>query len=381
MNPGQPSVAILEGLCRDGHARVRESWALDGPSSSGLWWRGSATEVVSTPALLRLARRLANDAERVGVVLATEKRFRQPWLRLQAARLRSLGSRGDLAGLCREIDTLGAAAPALRALVDLADAEPTTSAALELSLFGAPADQPAAAPALLRVLGASAPLVEGGQGRPAPPLAPAALPAVDPNWVAGRLLQAPSDDVAPSRFVLNGRVGSCEGDRMAWVLSTPWATLLAVLVFTMEAWAAERQGGLELELSAAHLQQFSRPPAVQVVVTLSDGREILCGTLGELCLRTLDALDMALVPALDADEVNRRLGDMIAELLRAGIWTWRSDERTRYVIGEAFGFDCYRGDGHRHIYLGAERLSQTLRGVAVTWAQSRADQPEREAAA
>lgn len=377
----EPSMPALASLFSDGCARVPERWNLNGPGQTGLWWRSSRSEVVATPALLRLATWLPKDGERMGLLLATEPRYRDCWLDIEAARLMDLGERGDEVSLCREIDVLGAAAKALVGRVRNVSRPKSGETATELALFGAPADQPAAAPGLLRVLGLSASLVEGGQGVPVPALSPVDERDPEINWVAGRLLQAPSPDARGSSGVLSGALQPCGDDRMQWVLETPWMTFLAVLAFTVEAWAAERQGGMQLELAPQHVQRFARPPESQVVVTLIDGREILCGTLGELCLRTLDALGMALVPVVDIAGLNQRLGAVIAELLRAAVWAWKPEARTRYVIGESFSFDCYRGVGHRYICLGSERLSQALRSVAVTWARTRADGSPAEAAA
>ena len=373
MTIGQPSVAPLERLFVDGHAKVPSAWELEGPTRAGLWWRASSNEGVATPALLRMASSLSSRAERAGLLLATEPRFRDSWSQLEAARLRALGERGDLDGLCRRITALGGNAASIKRFVNEARLAPTPYAALELGVFGAPADQPAAAPGLARVLGSTAPVVEGGAAAPAAP-----LPAVDPrdvevNWVPGRVLQAPGAEAVASPWVLSGAAPACGSDRMAWVLGTPWVTFMSVLAFTMEAWAAERQGGLELELDAAHIQQFSRPPAVHVVVTLADGREVLCGTLGLFSLRVLDGLGMALVPSLTTAALDQQLSDVIAALLKAGVWAWKPEARTRYVIGDRFAFDCYRGEGHRYIFLGSDRLSQVLRSVAITWARALTD--------
>lgn len=378
----EPSVAALMSLFTEGTARVPEVWSLTGPERTGLWWR-AGQEVVGTPLLLRLAARMSGEGERVGLLLATEERFRGPWIDLTAARLVDLGRRGRGDELCRQISELGAAAGVLRKRVAEASMMPTPHTSLELALYGAPADQPASAPKLLRVLGRTAALVEGGQGVEAHP-----LPLVDPhdptnNWVAGRLIQAPGGGAPAGTAVLAGAVPGCADPsngpaRMAWVLRTPWATLLSVLAFTAEAWAAERQGGVVLELSNRLVEQVARPPRVDVVVTLLDGQEVLCGTLGELCLRALDALGMAVVPTIDPTDLDRLLGSVVAELLRAGVWRFRADERTRYEIGESFGYDCYRGEGHRHIFLGSETLSQTLRGVAVSWAKTRVEHAGRE---
>jgi hypothetical protein len=380
------SISALAELFSRGHARVPESWELNGPTQAGFWWRASGPEVVATPLLLRRASQVLTDGERVGLLLATEPRYREPWLEITAARLADLGRRGEVAELCRQIDVLGATASALRDRAGRARLAASPHGPLELALFGAPADQSAAAPGLLRVLGHTAALVEGGQGIALAPLRP-----VDPrdpsiNWTRGRLIQGPGVDAPGGTAVLRGAVMPCanpddQAARMAWVLETPWVALLAVLVFTAEAWEAERLGGLELELPGCHIQHFAQPPQIDVVVTLADGQEVLCGTLGELCLRVLDALGMAVVPPVDADELDRRLARIVSELLRTGVWTFTPEAPTRYLIGEGFGFDCYRGEGHRYVYLSAEDLSEMLRGVAVAWAKARVQGASREVTA
>jgi len=161
-------------------------------------------------------------------------------------------------------------------------------------------------------------------------------------------------------------------DRMHWVLHTPWLTLLAVLGFTAEAWAAERRGGVQLELPLAAVQTYGAPSRVDVVVTLPDGQEVLCGSLGELCIRAIDALAMAIVPPTTPAELDLSLTPVIAHLLREGVWTWKPDARPRYVISDDFSRSCYGGLGHRAIYLSGESLSETLRSVCVAWARSKA---------
>jgi hypothetical protein len=357
---------------------VPADWELHGPERAGFTWRvdGSA-EVVATPALMRVAAQLPTEGEAVGALLATESRFRTQWLDLEAARLRDLGMREAVPSLCEAIDAVGLAAAALRGRVADARLAPTGHAALEQTLFGGPADQPIAALPLRRAIAVTAPHVEGGLGALAP-----ALPAVHPkdlsvNWIPGRLLQPPATMIRdPGTAVLAGHVPACGDDRIGWVLGTPWVTLLAVLVFTAEAWAAERYGGVQLELPMEHVTAFGAPPRVAVVVTLADGREVLCGSLGELCLRALDALGMALVPPTRPAALDLALAPVLAELLRAGVWSWQPDARPRYSISDGFSVDCYRREGHRFIYRAGEQLSQTLRSVCVAWARARLGEPE-----
>lgn len=386
MTASSPSISALAELFSRGHARVPESWELTGPTGVGFWWRARGQEVVGTPLLLWYAQQVSTEGERVGLLLATEPRYREPWLEVTAVRLADLGRRGELAELCRQIEVLGAAASTLKNRIGGARLTASPYATLELALFGAPADQSAAIPGLLRVLGQTAALVEGGQGIAPQPLWP--VDSRDPsiNWTRGRLIQGPGVDAPGGSAVLRGAVKPCgnpqdKATRMAWVLETPWVTLLAILAFTAEAWEAERQGGLQLELPARYVYDFVQPSQIEVVVTLADGQEVLCGTLGELCLRVLDALGMAVVPPTDVEELDRQLGYIVPELLRTGVWAFRPEARTRYFIGEAFSFDCYRGEGHRYIYLSAEDLSQTLRDVAVAWAKARVERASREVTA
>lgn len=376
--PAAPSLSALVGLLRDGHARVPASWELDGPVAAGLFWRaGEGAEVIATPALVRLAEALTTEGEALGALLATEPRYRDPWLRLEAARLRDLGQRGEFAALCDAIHAIGPAAGVLRERLSDARLAPTGQAALELALFGGSADQPMAALPLRRALAATAPFIEGGRGVPQSELPAMDLADLAVNWVTGRLLQAPIPAAgAAGAAVLSGHVVPCESDRMTWVLATPWITLLAVLGFTAEAWAAERRGGVQLELPIAAVQSFGAPPRIDVVVTLPDGREVLCGSLGELCLRVLDAIGMAMVPPTRANALDLALAPVVAALLRAEVWIWQPDARPRYVISDGFSLDCYRGLGHRAICLAGEGLSQSLRSVCVAWARSRLGEAE-----
>ena len=91
-----------------------------------------------------------------------------------------------------------------------ANLQSTSYQALEMALFGASAEQAFVWPKLLRVIGATAELVEGKLGHPL-----AALPTVAPldpkrTWFNGRLLQLPIVDEITShelKFVLDGNCG------------------------------------------------------------------------------------------------------------------------------------------------------------------------------
>jgi len=81
--------------------------------------------------------------------------------------------------------------------------------------------------------------------------------------------------------------------RLRWVLYRSWALLLAQVVFTQEAWAAEQNAGLlGLELADDQENRFDAPTRVNVVVTRPTGEEIDCRTLGELIQRVLRQLGL-----------------------------------------------------------------------------------------
>lgn len=120
-------------------------------------------------------------------------------------------------------------------------------------------NQAIATPKLIRVLGAIAPLIEGGQGHPAPSLPPVDRQDPSQNWIKGRLIKLPdvaSADYSPARSlsphsVLSGSLADYQppdpdipgADTMYWVLARPWCFLLGQIVFTQEAWSAERITG------------------------------------------------------------------------------------------------------------------------------------------
>jgi hypothetical protein len=173
---------------------------------------------------------------------------------------------------------------------------------------------------------------------------------------------------------LDDRVG--EGDAMLWALQRPWAFLLGQLVFTQEAWDAERvAGGITFELEPAHVPLFQRPPCVEVVVTLPGGEEVRCGTLGELVLQMLGQLGVTVLahrvtPAL----LDTRLGAVIEALLRRKVWRFDhgpGGRRPGYVIHSEFSDACYRALGSRAFYRLGSSVTAAVRRVAETWARDR----------
>jgi hypothetical protein len=312
-------------------------------------------------------------------------------LRIVAARLREAGRRRDAAELCNVIDQLGAASRRVHQLSSDASLQPTGNQELESALFGTAAEQAVVWPKLLRVIDATADLVEGGRGRPA-----AAMPAVAPldpkqSWCSGRIMQLPvlnDADSADVTFVLVGRCARLSKTErvaddspsqavMRWVLYRPWITLLAQVAFTQEAWEAEQiSGRLALELAEDQLGNPYEPSCVDVVVTTADGDEILCGTLGELLRRVLARLDVTLLARPEeAQRLDERLTPVIHLLLEQKVWRFEAhgagSRRPGYVLDDDFSTSCYRAFGSKYFYRGGSLLTNAIRLTCEQWAKEK----------
>lgn len=370
----------------------------------GLWFRASeSTRLVASPMLAQLATASLNESEAVAAIFSCLLDLRARWLELVAARLREQGSRRDIRELIAEIQRLGTASKTLREHVLKASLTATGYEELERSLFGAAADQALAFPPLIRVLGLTAPLIEGQAGVPAKALADIDSLAPDKNWVAGRLLRLPSADESPSAkptAVLPGswaglseeEVGSDERLRslMGWVLCRPWVFLLAQVAFTQEAWAAERSGSqLTLELPEDQFDHAYAPWRVSIIVSMATGEEVNCGSLGELIQRVLRRLGVVLLlppgsghRAVDSIgtgqstfDLDERLAVVVTALLKQRVWRMADfsglSPRRGYLIDEEFSNSCYRAFGNRHFSRSGSLVTAAIRNECELWARER----------
>jgi hypothetical protein len=358
----------------------------------GLWTLSADQQrAVATPTLVRLLRILPTQSEVIGAILSCEPGIRQAWQQIACARLQELGQQRDGVGLCEAISTLGYCAETLLELLPQSKLDATSFTALERSVFEVPADQAIAAPKLYRVLGATAPLTEGNQGKSG-----TALPNVDrlnpaQNWLKGRLIQPPSPATEVSQpqkqwhttSILSGSWSdyappeSEERPELAvmyWVLARPWCFLLAQIVFTQEAWAAERiSGELMLELDPSNVALAYRPPQVSVLISSAEGDEILCGSLGELLLRVLHQLGIDIL-ASQVDALDAQLAPVIEALIQQRVWQFSQGAggyRPHYTIHPAFSDTCYRAIGSKYFNRLASSVTATIRSTSEQWAKER----------
>ncbi len=335
---------------------------------------------VASRRVLAERQMLGSDNELVMALLALEPGLRMGWLRIAAARCREAAQLTDEAPLMDMVSQLGAAAAWVDAELPNASLAPTETAAVERELLGVSAEQAAAIPLLMRVLGSSRRL-QAAQG--------AELPRLDEvdqtgaqaqqNWLPGRLLALPGTG-GTAQFVLQG-AGEVLSDAspLAWTLANPWAFLLAAVAYAQDAWAAENRGGLLLELPAG--QDAFAPAEIAVLVQSSDGAEVPCGTLGGLVLRSLAQLGVHCFPAEPTAAVlDARLTPLVGLLLQRQVWRFveaASGSRGQYRIHPAFADETYKIAGSkvfnrtgRHVWqsvrMQAEQLAGERRAARVT---------------
>jgi hypothetical protein len=375
---GRTLVRAVEPVCTllaQGEAPSSLLRSVDGPGSSALWMLREEL-AVATPSVVTLADRLPNLTEAVPAVLSLVPGVRDAWLRVVRARVAEVGERGDIAGLTDAVTNAGAAAAELVA-VDAPSLAPTAFGELERAALPAPAHEAAAAPVLLRVLAATAPLRIGAHESPSLPNI--AMDDPSTGWRPGRLLRLPSpNDHGTTSAVLSGALDGRgeDGDSMRWALAHPWAFLLAQMAFTKEAWEAERvSGGIAFELEPAHTSLFQTPPRVEVAVTLPSGEEIRCGSLGELVRRTLAHLGVTVLGhRVTAGVLDDRLTPVIEAVQRRDVWRFEHGagmRRPGYVIHPGFSDACYRTLGSRAFYRLGAPVTAAIRRSAEAWARER----------
>ena len=371
-------VEDVRTLLEQGEAPSSSLRALEAVQSKGLWSEHDEVAVAS-PAVVTLVDRLPNPGEALPAVLSLVPEVRDAWVRVVRARFAEMGERGDVAALTDAITHAGALASELVG-VQAPSLAATPFGELERAVLTTPAHEAPAFPVLLRVLAATAALTSD----PTPVTLPTALPEVaydDPQatWRPGRLLRLPaSAETAMTTVVLSGALEgrSNDADAMRWALHHPWAFLLAQLTFTKESWEAERvSGGIAFELEPAHASLFQSPPRVEVVVSLPSGEEIRCGSLGELCQRTLAQLGVTVLGhRVTANTLDDKLALVIEAVLRHDVWRFEHGSGARrpgYTIHPLFSDACYRALGSRAFYRLGSPVTAAIRRAAEGWARER----------
>lgn len=386
------TIVALGQLIQTGEAEAAFLAVIPEGQSLGLWTTSPrVSRAVATPTLVELLSRLPDEHEVLIGLISFSPKLRLAWQSIIAARLHEMGQRRDAESLCTAITELDRAAEAVRKLLPQAKLVATGFGELENHLFGCTAEQGPAFPKLLRAIGRTSPYVEGHVAPQVQPLASVNPLTPETNWVPNRLLRPPAELDSFSdgpTSVLTGSLANLlvqESDatdnpgtaRLRWVLYRPWALLLAQVVFTQEAWAAEQNAGsLALELPEDQDNRFDAPARVTVVVTRPTGEEIACGPLSGLLLRVLRQLGVTLLMRDDQEKaLDARLAGVIHQMLHRQIWQFEGrgvkGQRSCYRIHKDFSVDCYRIFGAKYFNRGSSRITAALRATADQWAAER----------
>jgi hypothetical protein len=388
----KPTIVALGQLIQTGEAEAALLAAIPEGQSLGLWTKSPhGSRAVATPSMVELLSRLPDEHEVLIGLVSCSPKLRSAWQSIIAARLHEMGQRRDAESLCASITELDRAAEAVRKLLPQAKLVATGFGELENLLFGCAAEQGPAFPKLLRAIGRTSPYVEGQVAPKVQPLSSVNPLTPETNWVPNRLLRPPAELDSFSdgpTLVLTGSLANLlaqESDatdnpgtaRLRWVLYRPWALLLAQVVFTQEAWAAEQNAGsLALELPEDQDNRFDAPARVNVVVTRPTGEEIACGPLSGLLLRVLRQLGVTLLMRDDqVKDLDARLAGVIHQMLHRQIWQFEGrgvkGQRSCYRVHKDFSVDCYRIFGAKYFNRGSSRITAALRATADQWAAER----------
>ena len=335
---------------------------------------------VATPSLVQILRLLGQKEAEAGV-FALHPESRASWMEIVCARLEEMGIQRDQQALFDAIDQLGAAAKTAVQVWKKRSLTPTPFAALEREILGAPAHEAVATPRLLRAFSATGAVTAELSAKGLSPLADIHEQDPSKNWVKGRILLPPGiEPLDDASAVLSGSLKPLKTGEstssMPWTLARPWIFLMGQLVFMQEAWQAERiSGQLTLELDREQLATFHQPIQVNVVVTMPDGAEVECGTLGELMIRLLEDLGIALLSAdVSGKTMDAIISPVINTLLTHEIWTFETGGTGRepgYQIHSAFSDQCYRALGSRYFYRKGTHVTMSLRRTCEVWAKER----------
>jgi hypothetical protein len=325
--------------------------------------------------------RWLGEKEAEAGVFALYPEVQASWLGIVCARLEEIGIQRDLQALFDAIDQLGASAEAAVQTWEKRGLDPTPLAALEREILGSPAHEAVSAPKLLRAVSAAGAVLADSTAKQRISLLDVHEQDPGGNWVKGRVLLPPgTEPVDGVSMVLSGSLAPMKnedsGAPMPWALARPWIFLMGQLVFMQEAWQAERiSGWLALELDREQLATFHQPAQVRVVITMPDGAEVQCGTLGELITRALDDLGIAILTADASKEaLDAMVSPVIHVLLKNEIWTFESGRTGRepgYLIHPMFSDLCYRALGSRFFYRKGAHVTMSLRRTCEEWAKER----------
>lgn len=297
-----------------------------------------------TKALIQSHAELNNSAEWHLSLLALDPEIRKYWVGLAIARCKEAQHIQDPMVLMQRIQALGEASGWLLEYVEAsAQLEATPLASLERELLGCELHENTALPILFRILKVAYDLQ-------ATQTAIQTLDEVDltykdfeKNWSAGRLIVlAQHQGYARNRWALP--IKAQQSTAYLDVLNAnPWLMLLALTIFTQDAWAAEHGAGFSLCLPQG--QSHYAANEVKVIAVGVEGDEVEIGTLADLILKVFSTLGMICYPHTPTtNDLSQTLAALIKQALELKLWQYRDGgmgELGQFSIHPALSDACY----------------------------------------
>lgn len=366
----------------------------------GLWlFTEDKKLVIASKSLLQLRQSLNTDLDAVAAVLATLPELQTAWANIVAAHLNDAAARNDVQALSEQITNLGGGASFVLSQTFLSKEQsskrtgsslnPTDFTALESFVFGQGAEQSASYPKLLRALATAAKLIDGSTKVKAQTSDLSLIDEGDVTsyWLAQRLIELPLITQANIKshvkngYHLNGLVQVPSADlndkaTIEWLVANPWAYLLAQIIYTQDMWRSEQvSGGLALEVEHSQIKHFVQPNTIQVVVTTITGYEVSCGSLAELIIRVLDALEINLLTPLkhpqQIEALNAAISPVIGYMISAKVWQFiegSSKDIPQYKTHSSFARIPTSRLGTINFARPSKHITAAIREQAQSWA-------------
>ena len=294
------------------------------------------TSYALTPELIQIHSALKEPNEWELILLALNTNIRKYWINLAIARCKEAQHMQDPMVLIQRIQALGEASDWLLHYADATtQLEATPLAKIERELLGCELHENVALPILLRILKFAYDLQATPKDEQVLYEMDQTHKAFETNWSAGRLIVLPKyRGYSRDRWAL--QITAQPSEAYLDTLNTnPWLMLLALIVYTQDAWAAEHGAGFNLCLPQGQSQYAASD--VKVVAIGEEGDEVVIGTLADLILKVLTTVGITCYPySPTSQNLAQTLAGLIKQALELQLWQYRDGG-----MGELGQFSCH----------------------------------------
>lgn len=302
------------------------------------------TSYALTKAMIQSHAALNNSAEWHLSLLALNPEIRKYWVALAIARCKEAQHIQDPLVLIQRIQTLGEASTWLLEHVEApVQLEATPLASLERELLGCELQENSAYPILFRILKVAYDLQATQTDLQKLDEVDVTHKKLERNWSVGRIIVLPKNQgYSRDRWAL--QIKSPQSTAYLDLLNAnPWQMLLALTVFTQDAWAAEHGAGFNLCLPQG--QNHYAANEVKVIAVGVEGDEVEIGTIADLILKVISTLGMICYPHTPTvNDLNQTLAALIKQALEIKLWQYRDGgmgELGQFSIHPALSDACY----------------------------------------